>query len=123
MKKAVRIIRGKIRDVSDVLRRSGKFAPLVFVTTVLPPIGSLMMLGVIYQVSPWLRANPLPGALLFAAGVVLLCGLSIMPTNILGIVSGWAFGFDIGLPVMMTAICAASLPGQIRLNTCCALTS
>ena len=107
--KAGGAVREKIREVYEVLRRSGKFAPLVFVTTFLPPIGSLLMLGVIYQVSPWLRANPAAGAPLFVFSVTFLCGLSIMPTNILGMVSGWSFGFETGLPVMMSAICAASL--------------
>jgi uncharacterized membrane protein YdjX (TVP38/TMEM64 family) len=45
---------------------------------------------------------------LYFFGVVFFCGLSLLPTNVIGIVGGWAFGFEIGITVLILAIVSAA---------------
>lgn len=42
------------------------------------------------------------------SGIVLFCGLSLLPTNVVGVVSGWAFGFPLGLAVLALGVIGAS---------------
>ncbi len=55
-----------------------------------------------------MRNNWQIGAVLMTIGIVLVCGFSLMATNVIGSVCGWAFGFPIGLSVLMTGIVGAS---------------
>ncbi len=73
----------------------------------MPMIGLTIFLGVIVNISPWLEANPKEGVPLFILIISVAAGLAILPTNIVGIVSGWAFGFAVGLPTMLAAIAGA----------------
>lgn len=40
---------------------------------------------------------------------MLLCGLSLVPTNVIGLVGGWSFGFPVGLAILMAAIVGAAV--------------
>lgn len=74
---------------------------------VMPIIGLTLFLGTIYEISPWLEANPEIGVPSFIVAISILAGLAILPTNIVGMTSGWAFGFPLGLATMLTAIAGA----------------
>lgn len=78
---------------------------------VMPIIGLTAFLGVIYQVSPWLEANPGFGIPTFILVISVLSGLALLPTSIVGMTSGWAFGFPLGLLTMLAAI-----GGAVALN-------
>lgn len=73
----------------------------------MPIFGLTAFIGVIYSVSPWLRANQTEGIFAFIVSVSVLAGLAILPTNIVGMVSGWAFDFQFGLLAMLGAISGA----------------
>lgn len=105
----IQFILGKIRAVFQLIRELGKIAPLAILTLVLPIFGAVSLLALVSSLSPWLRENQTAGAVLFVAGVSVFSGLAILPTNVLGMVSGWAFGFNFGLPLMITGICGAAL--------------
>lgn len=103
-----------IKKISDrvvgFVKSTGKMTPLAFVTAFLPMIGSAMLLSVAYPLGYWLRENWEVGSGLFLLGVVAFCGLALLPTNVLGILSGWSFGFEFGILVLASGIvCAATM--------------
>lgn len=71
---------------------------------VMPIIGLSALLGVIYEISPWIKSNPTLSVPAFVLTISILSGLAILPTNIVGVTSGWAFGFPLGLLTMLSAI-------------------
>lgn len=84
----------------------GKIGFWAVYALVMPIIGLAALTAVIIQSGPWLKENP-AGLLVFTASVGLLCGFAILTTNVISIVSGWAFGFEFGLGSMMTGIAIA----------------
>ncbi len=82
----------------------GRLTPIAFVTAVLPMAGSSALLVFGYPVGNWMQANPSLGAPLFVAGVFFFCGLALLPTNLIGILAGWAFGFWFGLLLMVVGV-------------------
>lgn len=47
--------------------------------------------------------------LVYVAFAWFACGLSLLPTNVIGILCGWAFGFPLGIILHMLAIVGAAL--------------
>jgi len=86
----------------------GRLTPIALVTTFLPMVGSAGLLIFGYPIGIWLRENPFTGAVSFTVGVLLICGLALMPTNLIGILGGFAFGFELGLALIMIAIVGAA---------------
>lgn len=87
----------------------GKITPVALITTFLPVIGSTTLLFVAVPLGNWLRANWEIGGGLFMLGVLLACGLALLPTNVIGIISGWAFGFDLGITLLISSVVGAAL--------------
>lgn len=91
----------KIKELKAEFGKIGFWAAF---SLVMPIFGLTAFVGVIYSVSPWLQANRTEGILAFILSVSVLAGLAILPTNIVGMVSGWAFDFQFGLLAMLGAI-------------------
>jgi uncharacterized membrane protein YdjX (TVP38/TMEM64 family) len=87
------------------LRRVGGLASL---TVILPAIGGVILLGSIYQVSPWLQSNA-AGVPVFIASVIVFAGVALLPTNFIGVVGGWAFDFPVGWAATWVGVCGASV--------------
>ncbi len=105
-------IKKKLKNKFFELKRDfGKIGFWAVFALVMPIIGLSVFLGVIYQVSPWLEANPEIGVPAFIITISVMSGLAILPTNIVGMTSGWAFGFPVGLATMLAAI-----GGAVALN-------
>lgn len=97
-------LRVKFEQIREDFGRIGFWAAFF---AVLPIIGLSSLLGVIYQLSPWIKANPAISVPAFIVTISILSGLAILPTNIVGMTSGWAFGFPLGLFTMLSAIAGA----------------
>lgn len=102
------IVSGKI---TEFRKDFGKLGFWAIFAMIMPMIGLSVFVGAIYEVSPWLEANPGFGVPIFILSIAILSGLAILPTNIVGITSGWAFGFPLGLATMLAAI-----GGAVALN-------
>ncbi len=98
----------KYRKAASAIRHLGKLTPIALITTFLPVAGSLVLFAVGYPLGLWLRENPEIGAVSYTAGVLVVCGLALMPTNVIGLIGGFAFGFDVGLLLLMTAVVGAA---------------
>ncbi len=82
---------------------------MALVSAFLPIAGSMTLLIFILPIGHWLRDNWQAGIFVFLAGTFVFCGLALLPTNVIGIVGGWAFGFEVGLLVLMMGILGSSL--------------
>jgi hypothetical protein len=97
---------GKIREYFSAL---GHLTPVAFVNTFLPFAGSALLISMAYPLGFWLKENWEIGSLFYLAGLIIVCGLSLLPTNVIGLIGGWAFSFDLGLMLLITGICGAAL--------------
>lgn len=100
---------GMFEKLRKTIGELGHLTPMALVTTFLPIAGSTTLIIFLSPIGHWLRENWEFGILVFLAGTLFFCGLSLLPTNVIGIVSGWAFSFEIGLLVLMTGVVGSAL--------------
>ena len=94
-----------------LLRRLGPAGLAALLVSVLPTIGVLTLLGFIKQIAPALRSLGLSAPLAVVGAFTLLCGLCILPTYSVSIVSGWALGVAVGWPTALATLTAAATFG------------
>jgi uncharacterized membrane protein YdjX (TVP38/TMEM64 family) len=100
----------RVRRFAKLLRRLGPTGPMAIIAAALPPVGAVVLLGLVTALGPALRAYAwAPGAV--AVGFAVLGGVSILPTYAVSILAGWAFGFALGFPTAWAGIVGASLVG------------
>lgn len=87
----------------------GRLTPLGIVSMLLPIVGSALLIGFIVPIGQWMRAHWEAGVFVFLGSVLFFCGLALLATNVIGIVSGWAFGFQLGLLVLLAGIVGAAI--------------
>ncbi len=92
-----------------IIRELGRLTPMALVMLFLPILGSFALIFFLQPVGGWLRDNWEIGTFVYFAATVILCGLSLIPTNVIGLVGGWSFGFPLGLAVLMAAIVGAAV--------------
>ncbi len=86
----------------------GKVGGMAGITMFLPIIGSAILLVAVYEIGPWLRQNKEIGVVVFVVGMSIFSGLALLATNVLGIVSGFAFDFQVGVAAQMLGLIGAS---------------
>ena len=99
---------GKIRSFASGWKALGRLTPIALVTALLPVAGSALLVAFGYPLGEWMRANQGAGSILFAAGVLVLCGLALLPTNVVGLLGGWAFSVGMGIPLLMAGVIGAA---------------
>lgn len=77
-------------------------------TAVMPIVGSTLLMGSVYTAGPWLQSNWEIGVFLLVAVMTALAGVALIATNVLGLVSGFAFDFTLGLAAYLAGIVGAS---------------
>jgi uncharacterized membrane protein YdjX (TVP38/TMEM64 family) len=93
-------------------RQLGPAGPLAAVMVFLPMVGGLALLGFLSRLGPWLKAHASPPAfVLAAASIGALAGFSLVPTYMLEIIAGWAFGATAGLIVAIVGLTSAATIG------------
>ncbi len=97
-----------LEKVVGYLKEMGKLAPIALLTAVLPMFGSTMVILFGYPLGYWLRENWEIGGGLFLLGILFFCGLSLLPTNVVGIISGWSFGFGFGIAILICGVVGAA---------------
>lgn len=98
-----------LEKLFKIIRELGRLTPMALVMLFLPILGSFALIVFIQPVGDWLRDNWELGTLVYFAATAILCGLSLIPTNVIGLVGGWSFGFPVGLAVLMAAIVGAAV--------------
>ncbi|MCU0237855.1 MAG: VTT domain-containing protein [Pyrinomonadaceae bacterium] len=97
-----------IEKFKSVKKDFGKIGSMAGLTAFLPIVGSAVLIALVYQISPWLQQNKEIGIFLFVTLMSILSGFALLATNVLGIVSGFAFSFQLGLIAQMLGIIGAS---------------
>lgn len=90
-------------------RELDRVAILGAATAVVPIVNSTLLLVFAAAAGNWLRANWEIGTVIYVLLVWLVCGFALLPTNVIGILCGWAFGFPLGICLHLLAIVGASL--------------
>jgi uncharacterized membrane protein YdjX (TVP38/TMEM64 family) len=90
------------------LAQLGNLTPIALVTTFLPIVGGTILLIFAMPLGEWLRANQEIGLPIYLFAVLMLCGLAVLTTNIIGTLGGWSFGFESGIAALMCGIVGAA---------------
>lgn len=101
--------RRKISEAWRVLRELDRVATLSAATAIVPIVNSTLLLVFAPAAGNWLRANWQIGMFAYVLFAWLACGFALLPTNVIGILCGWAFGFPLGICLHILAIVGASL--------------
>jgi uncharacterized membrane protein YdjX (TVP38/TMEM64 family) len=96
------------RKIYGRFKELGSLTPIALATTFLPVLGSATLLVFAVSLGNWLKEYWEVGSPLFFLGTLFFCGLSLLPTNVIGIISGWAFGFDLGILLLISGIVSAA---------------
>ncbi|HEX8289751.1 MAG TPA: VTT domain-containing protein [Pyrinomonadaceae bacterium] len=103
-------INDSLKNFYGYIRQLGKLTPIAFFTAVVPIVGStLLLMTVAFPYGYWLKENWEIGSGLYLSTIIVFCGLALLPTNVIGVIGGWAFGFEFGMLLLITGICIAAL--------------
>lgn len=102
-------LREKFRSFYKYLRELNRVAFLSAAAAVVPIAISTMLLPIAPAAGNWLRDNWEIGAFVYVVFVWFVCGFALLPTNVIGILCGWAFGFPLGICLHMLGIVGAAL--------------
>lgn len=97
-----------MRAIYQYVQELGRLTPIAVVTALLPMLGSAILLWLAQPLGNWLRENWEIGTPLYFLGILLFCGFALLPTNIVGVLAGWTFSFDLGIAVLITGIVGAA---------------
>jgi uncharacterized membrane protein YdjX (TVP38/TMEM64 family) len=100
--------KSRFRKLRETQRDLGKIGGIAGVTAVLPIVGSTIFLSGFYQLGPWLQENREVGVVIFVGFMTVFSGLALLATNILGVVSGFAFDFHLGVLAQIVGLAGAS---------------
>lgn len=92
----------------SMLQRLGPVAWLGVLASILPPLGSILLLTRLEVVSQWLRSHEIGGPVLYTGGFAILAGFALLPTYASAVLGGWAFGWQIGLVCAMIGFSGAA---------------
>ena len=93
-----------------------RMAILGAATAVVPIVNSTMLLVFAPTAGNWLRLNWEIGTVIYILFAWLVCGFALLPTNVIGILCGWAFDFPLGIVLHMLAIVGAALVSSYVLS-------
>jgi uncharacterized membrane protein YdjX (TVP38/TMEM64 family) len=93
----------------QLFKKLGPTGILAIICSTLPPLGSIFLFAYIRMISEWLRSHEQLGPVVYFFGVVLLCGLAVMPTYSVSALSGFAFGPWVGGPAAAISFSAAAM--------------
>jgi uncharacterized membrane protein YdjX (TVP38/TMEM64 family) len=97
-----------IEKLKNLRKEYGKFGGMAGLVMVLPAFGSATLLLSIYEIAPWLQEKQQLGFFVFVLVMSVLSGFALIATNVLGIVSGFAFDFQFGILAQVLGIVGAS---------------
>lgn len=102
-------LRALLRNYLDKVKKLGRLTPMAIVSMVLPMVGSYLIVFLGYPLGNWLKQDQVTGSIVFFFGVLILCGFAVLATNVIGVIGGWAFGFWLGLSLLISAIVGAAV--------------
>lgn len=103
-------IKGLFFKFYNNLKTFGRLTPIALATAIVPILSStILLMTVAFPYGYWLKENWEIGSGLYISTIIVFCGLALLPTNVIGVVGGWAFGFEFGILLLIIGICTAAL--------------
>lgn len=99
----------RLATIKQLARPSG----VVLLSALIPALGSLVALTLAYRYDEALREGGLGVGALLLIGGALAVGCLLLPTNVLSLLCGWAFGLPVGLAVALSAATLGSPLGYV----------
>lgn len=96
------------RKLRNYLKELGTLTPIALITAFLPFAGSAVLITFSSPISLWFKDNFITGSLVYALFVIFFCGMVLLPTNVIGVICGWAFGFWFGIVLHSLAVVGAA---------------
>lgn len=97
----------------DTIRQLARPSGIVFLSALGPALGGLAALTVAYTHADALREGGLAVFAMLWIGGASACGLALLPTHVLSLLCGWAFGLPAGLLVVLTAVTLGAPLGYV----------
>lgn len=99
----------RLATIQQLARPTG----VVLLSALIPALGSVVALTLAYRYDQALReGGPGVGVLLLVGGA-LAVGCLLLPTNVLSLLCGWAFGMPVGLAVALSSATLGSPLGYV----------
>jgi uncharacterized membrane protein YdjX (TVP38/TMEM64 family) len=102
-------MRNFFKRLYGYVKETGNLTPIALVTTFLPILGSATLLIIAVPLGFWLRENWEIGTVLYFLGIIFFCGLALLPTNVIGVIGGWAFSFELGIAILISGVVGAAV--------------
>jgi len=102
-------LKQKVKDSFLLIKELDKVAILGAATAIVPIVNSTLLLVFAPLAGNWLRENWEIGTVIYVLFAWAACGFAMLPTNVIGILCGWAFGFPLGICLHISAIVGAAL--------------
>ena len=99
----------RITTLKQLARPSG----VVFFAALGQALGGVLALALAYRYADVLREGGLGIGALLLLGGALGCGLALLPTHVLSLLCGWAFGLPLGLAVALSGATLGSPLGYV----------
>jgi len=99
----------RVATLKQIARPSG----VVFFAAVGQALGGIAALALAYRYADVLREGGLSIGALMLIGGALACGLALLPTHVLSLLCGWAFGLPAGLAVALAGATLGSPLGYV----------
>lgn len=97
----------------DSFKQAARPMGVVFFAAVGQALGGLAVLALAYAHADTLRDGGLGIGALLLIGGALGCGLALLPTHVLSLLCGWAFGLPLGLAIALTGATLGSPLGYL----------
>lgn len=90
------------------IKQLGRLTPIAIISMVLPMAGSSLLVVFGYPIGNWMRQDQVTGSVAFLLGILIFCGFAIIPTNLIGVLGGWSFGFWLGFGLLAAGVVGAA---------------
>ena len=97
----------------DTLKQLARPSGVVLLSALIPALGSLVALTLAVRYDEVLRGGGLGVGALLLIGGALAAGCLLLPTNVLSLLCGWAFGLPAGWAVALSAATLGSPLGYV----------
>ncbi|MEQ8317252.1 MAG: VTT domain-containing protein [Phycisphaerales bacterium] len=98
-------------------KRLGPAGVLAIAWTAMPPLGGILLLAFIGDISAWLETHQLMGVVLYSVLFMFSAGFGALPTYSQALLGGWAFGPVVGFLAAWAGFVGASLIGYTIART------
>lgn len=107
----------KKEGLVSFFKRLGPAGVLAIAWTAMPPLGGILLLAFIGDISAWLETHQLMGVVLYSVLFMFSAGFGALPTYSQALLGGWAFGPVVGFLAAWAGFVGASLIGYTIART------